>query len=92
MCRAVIAPPPQSFNLPSASGEEAQVLARENAGIDLLLTDLEMPEMSGEVMALCFRAATPNKRIPFMSGQRPDRSAVQRLAGASNLSLHPPES
>ncbi len=57
--------------LTASSGEEAKALARENAGIDLLLTDLEMPEMRGDELALWFRAATPETRILFMSSERP---------------------
>ena len=56
--------------LTAASGEEAQALARDNAGIDLLLTDIEMPEMRGDELAAWFRTATPSTRILFMSSQR----------------------
>ena len=56
--------------LTAASGEEAQALARENAGIDLLLTDLEMPEMRGDELAAWFRVTTPETRVLFMSSQR----------------------
>lgn len=57
--------------LTASSGEEAKALAGENARIDLLLTDLEMPEMRGDELALWFRAATPETRILFMSSERP---------------------
>ena len=63
--------------LTASSGEEAKALARENAGIDLLLTDLEMPEMRGDELALWFRAATPETRILFMSSQRPVLQALE---------------
>ncbi len=55
--------------LTASSGEEAKALARENATIDLLLTDVEMPEMRGDELATWFRAATPETRILFMSSQ-----------------------
>ena len=63
--------------LTASSGEEAKALARENARIDLLLTDLEMPEMCGDELALWFRAATPETRILFMSSQRPVLQAIE---------------
>ena len=53
--------------LMASSGEGAKVLARENARIDLLLTDFEMPEMRGDELATWFRAARPETRILFMS-------------------------
>ena len=62
--------------LTASSGEEAQALARENAGIDLLLTDLEMPEMRGDELAAWFRVTRPETRILFMSSQR---AALQAL-------------
>ena len=55
--------------LTASSGEEAQALARENARIDLLLTDIEMPGMRGDELAAWFRATTPETRILFMSSQ-----------------------
>ncbi len=56
--------------LTASSGEEAQALARANAGIDLLLTDIEMPRMRGDELAAWFRVTTPLTRILFMSSQR----------------------
>ena len=55
--------------LMASSGAEAKACARYNARIDLLLTDLEMPEMRGDELALWFRAARPETRILFMSSQ-----------------------
>ena len=56
--------------LTASSGAQAQALARENARIDLLLTDIEMPEMRGDELAAWFRVTTPETRILFMSSQR----------------------
>ena len=63
--------------LTASSGEEAQALARVNARIELLLTDLEMPEMRGDELALWFRTATPATRILFMSSERPVLQALE---------------
>ena len=63
--------------LTASSGEEAKALARENARIELLLTDLEMPEMRGDELALWFRAAKSETRILLMSSQRPVLQALE---------------
>ena len=60
--------------LMASSGAEAKACARYNARIDLLLTDLEMPEMRGDELALWFRAARPETRILFMSSQNAVRA------------------
>lgn len=65
--------------LTASSGGEAQALARENARIDLLLTDLEMPEMRGDELAAWFRATRPETRILFMSSQRAALQAFEPL-------------
>lgn len=57
--------------LTASSGEEAKALARENEGIDLLLTDIEMPGMRGDELAAWFRAAAEKTRILFMSSHYP---------------------
>jgi CheY-like chemotaxis protein len=44
------------------------VWAEHGPGIDLLLTDLRMPEMGGEALAERLRAARPTLPVIFMSG------------------------
>lgn len=56
--------------LTASSGEQAKALARENAKIDLLLTDIEMPEMRGDELAAWFRVAKAETRVLFMSSHR----------------------
>jgi two-component system cell cycle sensor histidine kinase/response regulator CckA len=54
--------------LTADSGEQAREIARHGADVDLLLTDVEMPGMSGDELAAWFRGVRPNMPIVFMSG------------------------
>jgi hypothetical protein len=61
----------------ASSGAEALQRAKEHAGpIDLLLTDLVMPGMSGRELAQRLRAERPGLHVLFMSGY--DQGAHQR--------------
>src|SRR5439155_26331041 len=44
------------------------IARRHNGPIDLLLTDLLMPDINGRKLADAFRAARPRVRVPFTSG------------------------
>jgi signal transduction histidine kinase len=54
----------------AASGNDARRLLSENGGrkVDLLLTDLVMPQTSGRRFADALRAAHPNIKVLFISG------------------------
>ncbi len=54
----------------AANGDDAQRLIAEREGrkIDLLLTDMVMPQMSGRRFADWLRAASPNIKVVFVSG------------------------
>jgi PAS domain S-box-containing protein len=54
----------------AANGDDARRLLSENGGrkVDLLLTDLVMPQMSGRRFADALRAAHPNIKVLFISG------------------------
>jgi signal transduction histidine kinase len=54
----------------AANGDDAQRLLSENGGrkVDLLLTDLVMPQMSGRRFADVLLAAHPNIKVLFISG------------------------
>ncbi|HVP65996.1 MAG TPA: ATP-binding protein [Anaeromyxobacteraceae bacterium] len=55
--------------LAAADGREALALADRHAGqIDLLLSDVVMPQMGGPELARAFRARHPETSVVFMSG------------------------
>ena len=54
--------------LTATNGEGAKSLALANPDIALLLSDLEMPGISGDQLAIWLRAARPRTEIILMSG------------------------
>jgi PAS domain S-box-containing protein len=67
--------------LPAPDGAAALELAREHAGeIDILLTDVVMPNMLGPDLAAQLKTENPNLRALFMSGH-----AQPALGGAAAL-------
>lgn len=63
--------------LTANGGERAKQIASENTDIDLLLTDVEMPFMSGDELALWFRVNWPKTAIVFMSGNPLQRRRLE---------------
>jgi two-component system cell cycle sensor histidine kinase/response regulator CckA len=60
--------------LQAGSGEEALVISRLHRGaINLLLTDVTMPEMKGPELAQRLRHERPQTRVVFMSGYNDER-------------------
>jgi two-component system, cell cycle sensor histidine kinase and response regulator CckA len=60
----------KGYHVLSAEGaEEAERLCAERAGdVDMLLSDVVMPEVNGRVLAERLSAITPSLRVLFMSG------------------------
>ena len=56
--------------LPAGDAAAALVLLEENA-VDVMITDISLPDLSGEVLAARARALRPDLRIIFASGQHP---------------------
>ena len=52
----------------ASSGSEALTIASEHTKIDLLLTDVMMPEMNGVELAQQFVTLYPEIKVLFMSG------------------------
>lgn len=63
----------QGYHVLSAShGEEALAISQEPGDIQLMITDVVMPQMSGRELAERVIAARPSLRVPFMSGYTDD--------------------
>jgi YesN/AraC family two-component response regulator len=58
--------------LEAANGDEALQLARRHVGIELLLTDVVMPQMSGIALANQLKHIHPTIKILFTSGYTDD--------------------
>ncbi len=63
----------QGYHVLSASdGEEALAISQEPGDIQLMITDVVMPQMSGRELAERVVAARPSLRVLFMSGYTDD--------------------
>ncbi len=58
--------------LEAADASAALTHARDAAAIDLLLTDIVMPEIDGQTLASSYLALHPSSRVMFMSGYTDD--------------------
>ncbi len=69
-------------------GAEALEMCGEGAqAIDLLLTDVVMPEVLGTELVVAARASRPELRVLFMSGYSHEVLAPEALAGQSDSSF-----
>src|SRR5262245_50970777 len=58
--------------LDARTGEEAMMLLDQQGRIDLLITDLTLPEMSGLALALEVESRHPSVKVLYMSGNLHD--------------------
>ena len=77
--------------LTAQDGDDALArAAAHEGGIDLLLTDVVMPGLSGPELARRFRVARPDARVLFMSGYAADVIAAEgTLPGDADLLVKP---
>jgi CheY-like chemotaxis protein len=77
--------------LEAADGMEALRVAQRHGGrIDLLLTDMVMPQMNGNVLAERLRAVHPRLKVLFISGYSDDMLGQQRLVERKDALLQKP--
>ena len=77
--------------LEAAHGTAAiEVAARHVAPIDLLLTDLVMPQMGGRQLAEIMRTRQPGLRVLFMSGYTDDAEVIHRIHEATDTLIQKP--
>jgi signal transduction histidine kinase/CheY-like chemotaxis protein len=77
--------------LTARDGEEAMAAALNHPGpIDLLLTDILMPKMTGWVLAERLRNVRPGLRVLFVSGQVDDAVESAVIAGEGTAFLPKP--
>jgi DNA-binding NtrC family response regulator len=81
------------FEVLGASGGSAAVLAlRSDSGIDVLVTDLEMPGLSGEELLTEVRETDPGLPIVVLSGRADPESMSEELGvGCLAKPFHPKE-
>lgn len=78
------------FQVLSATGARNAIKLFEESSdrIQLLLTDVVMPDLSGPVLAMKLRAQRPDLNVLFMSGFH-DTSMVQRYVTMNGFALLP---
>jgi two-component system, cell cycle sensor histidine kinase and response regulator CckA len=70
--------------LAGRNGQEALAAVRARGGrVDLLLTDVVMPQMTGTELATALGTEQPGLKVLFMTGHTDDPSLAARLAGES---------
>ena len=73
----------------ATNGAEAVALLAKDTPVDLLIADLEMPELAGEEMARRFRAERPDLKVLYVSGVV-DRMLDQRSLWEGEAYLRKP--
>jgi len=65
--------------LVASSAQQALGLVEKGNAVDLLLTDINMPRISGLVLASRFSELTPHLPVMFMTGHRADNFGIEVL-------------
>jgi CheY-like chemotaxis protein len=78
------------YTVLTAQDAEEAVRACTELGVHLLLTDVVMPEVSGQALAERVAAAAPDVRILFMSGYSDDAVQRQGLLGERSAFIEKP--
>ena len=77
--------------LTATNGKDAlKVSANQTGGIDLLVTDVVMPEMNGPELVEILRPMFPRMRVLFISGYTNDAIIRQGLLNVENVFLQKP--
>jgi DNA-binding response OmpR family regulator len=66
-----------------------RLLERTHVPVDLLVTDIQMPGISGDQLALKVRDAWPDLPVLFVSGQQHNANLVGQLGGRATFLLKP---
>jgi two-component system, cell cycle sensor histidine kinase and response regulator CckA len=76
----------------TAENGEAALARAESSGetIDLLVTDVVMPGMTGEELAAELRKSRPDLRVLYISGYAEDSEAIERALSAGDAFLPKP--
>ena len=83
----------RGFNVLTAEdgGSAIELAQTESEGIDLLLTDVVMPEMDGFEVADAVQRFHPSARVLYLTGYAPESPYIARqLASSAGTSLRKP--
>jgi PAS domain S-box-containing protein len=76
--------------LQASEGKEALEIAKQHGPIDLLITDVVMPRMSGRELADLIRAILPDLKLLYMSGYTNDLITERGALGSDEILLEKP--
>lgn len=72
-------------------GTNAITVARNlDRSVDMLVSDIVMPKMRGDELALALRLITPNLKTLYLTGYLPDAPQIQRLIERNERILFKP--
>jgi len=74
----------------ACNGEQAMALLEKNGGIELVITDLSMPGMSGIELTKKVKQTAPSVRVCIMSGHFYGNSREEALGAGAEKALEKP--